>query len=160
MSRVPAGLPGFVREGRVKHANDASWLFCALRHGAKEDPRWVTARFIDCLTHISVSDRMRDWNIRNRVFVSCLFPRSLQHCLVDIAQFKPTALWKEQNVCLLSCFCHLFHCCVTHLSISTCIIFFHLGESPLIIVLFLMSVYVWTFLLVGFFQISAGVHCR
>lgn len=88
------------------------------------------------------------------------FPRSLQHFLVDIAQFKPTALWKERNGCFLSCFCHLFHCCVTHLNIFMCIIFFHLGESPLIIVFFLMSVYVWTFLLVGFFQISAGVHCR
>ena len=61
MTKVPAGLPVFVREERVKHANDASWLFCrALRHGAKEDPRCVTARFIDCLTHSSVFDRTRD----------------------------------------------------------------------------------------------------
>ena len=56
-------------------------------------------------------------------------------------------------------FCHLFHFCVTHLRISVWIIFFHCGESPFIF-LFLMSVYVWIFLLVGFFQISSGVHCR
>lgn len=109
MPRVLAGRPVFVRERRVRRANERIVALLSVntrREGGSamclSEPTCVLARFIGCLTRFSVSDRMRDWKIRNTVLVSCIFPRSLQHCPVAITQFKPNTLYKYRNGCLQS----------------------------------------------------------